>query len=173
MVFYFCSGRAKNIFQRKKDQNDFYELIHLNRRLYTAAKIHRKTYRLVFKLNPEGARKNIGWKKRGIRKGKSGTQEEGFVLDGHFFKRPKKILSLLSISVIEAAHWEEPKSQGLAYIYYYPEGLARATAIQIFRPDNQGKWTLYLDPVHKELHLLKKEKTLCRDQRRLNFEIFC
>ncbi len=56
--------------------------------------------------------------------------------------------------------WGEAITQGPAYIYYSPKGLARETAIQVFRPDNQGRWTLYLHPVQKEMLLLKSEKSL-------------
>ena len=93
-----------------------------------------------------------------------GKEEEqlDFVLDEAFYSKPEVIFPLLSVTKVESSVWEEDKTEGVVYIYYYPKGLAQETAIQFLRLDNQGHWTLYLDPVTKNFHVLKKIKSLTK-----------
>ena len=155
VVFIFSlSGRM--LFSReKKIRAVFQDLILLNRRLVMDAKTRRNVYRLALRLNPEGPEEYWVEKKEASEEG-SGD----FALDERFFSPPQKISPLLEISSVESVSWEEPKTEGIIHIYYTPKGLAQETAIQFFRPDNKGRWTLYLHPVHKEFHLLANEKSL-------------
>ena len=80
-----------------------------------------------------------------------------FTLDSFFYPKPKIIPSFLEINEVESASWKEVKTEGAVHIYYYPEGLGQETFIRFLRPDNQGRWTLYLDPVTKNLTSFKEE----------------
>lgn len=171
-VFTFVS---RNFIRRGQTVKSAFEnLVRLNRRLVVLSKLHSKTYRLAIQLNAEGPEQY--WVEKKIRSQSSinftddaGTSTEGeergqpdFVLDEAFYSEPEIIFPLLSITKVESSVWKEDKIKGVVYIYYYPKGLAQETAIQFLRLDNQGRWTLYLDPVTKNFHILKKIKNLSK-----------
>jgi len=152
----------------------FEKLVRLNRRLVVLSKLHSKTYRLAIQLNAEGPEQYWVEKKRGRQSNisfsdgtsdPSGGEERGqpdFALDKAFYSEPEVVFPLLTITKVESSVWEEDKTDGVVYIYYYPKGLAQETAIQFLRLDNKGRWTLYLDPVTKNFHILKKVKNLTK-----------
>ena len=155
IVFIFTIASKRLFSSEKKISSTFNNLIYLNRRLYTSSKLHRNVYRLALKLNSEDD--DEFWVE------KQETNKESvkvFILDDNFFDKPQKINPLLSILSVESNAWPDPKTSGTVYIYYYPKGLSQELAVQFLRPSNQGRWTLYLDPVQKEFQLLKKEKSI-------------
>jgi len=155
LVFIFQIASRRLFAKDTKINNTFKDLIHLNRRLAVSSKLHRKVYRLVFNL--QSNKVDEFWVEKQERDPKKGLQ---FVLDENFFKNPQKIHSLLKIQSIESLLWEESKTSGPVYIYYYPKGLFQELALQFLRSDNQGRWTLYLNPISKEFQLLKPPQTL-------------
>ena len=172
--FFFLFALQKFSNQKKKIHTTFEKLVRLNRRLITSSKLFNKTYRLVIQLDdqkPETywvekkqAPQKIGnsAKKRSLRKKDTDNQNQDFTKDDSFFSKPAIIPPLLNITQIESPTWKKNKTEGLVYIYYYPKGFAQETAIQFLRTDNQARWTLYLDPVSKELRVLKQEKSLSK-----------
>lgn len=162
--------------KKQKVQAVFETFTRLNRRLTSASKLHHKTYRWVIQLNSKEAdqywvEKKQTAKNKPISLNENPETQEviepelenenaGFVIEDSFYHEPKLIPPFLDIIKVESSVWEEDYTEGLVYIYYYPKGLAQETAIQFFRPDNQGQWTLYLDPITKEIHVLKEEKSL-------------
>ena len=177
-VFVFVSQR----FSRKdqKIKSTFDKLVRLNRRLVTLSKLHNQTYRWVIQLDSEGPEKYwvekkqegkmddqfLDWAKGQTttqeKEDQSASQELDFAVDDSFYSEPEIITPFLEITKAESSLWEGDRTKGLVYIYYYPKGLAQETTIQFFRPDNQGSWTLYLDPATKNFQVLKKEKSLAK-----------
>ena len=155
-LFSFVSQKFYN--RGHKVKNVFEKMIRLNNRLVTKSTLHNKTYRLVFQLDVEKTdqywveKKQIGLKKE--------TEEEesasAFQIDESFYPEPQNIASLLDITKIETKN--SSKETGKVYIYYYPSALAQSAKIYFLRPDNQGRWILYLDPVTKKLQTLKAQK---------------
>ena len=76
-------------------------------------------------------------------------------MDDSFYSAPVKIPGLLDIVKIESPSWQEDKTEGPVYIYYYPKGLAQEISIHFLRKDGRGRWILYLDPVTKNIQILK------------------
>ena len=176
-IFVFVAQR----FSRKEQKvtGTFNKLVRLNRRLVLLSKFHNNIYRWVIQLDNEGAEKYWVEKKQEIPSNTDSShladsqvkdQEGGlnkeespeFIRDDAFYSEPEVISPLLNITGVESFAWEKDKTEGLVYIYYYPRGLAQETAIQFLRPDNQGRWTLYLDPVTKNLQVLDKERRLSK-----------
>ncbi len=155
MVFLFTLASRRIFSAERKIGSTFNQLIHLNRRLYISSELHRNIYRLALNLNPEGV--DEFWVEKQVANKKEGKV---FTLDDNFFDEPQKIHPLLNIDSVESMVWEKAKTSGMVYIYYYPKGLSQELAIQFLRSDNQGKWTLYVDPVQKEFQLLEKEKNM-------------
>lgn len=176
VAFIFTLTAKRFTRKEQRVKTVFEKLSRLNRRLSTLSKLHGRTYRWVIQLNNEEPDQYWVEKKQAVKTGQLSMdivkgpvhlpEEEGkkedsdFALDDSFYAEPEVIPPLLDITSLESSVWDKDKTEGLAYIYYYPKGLAQETAIQFFRPDNQGRWTLYLDPVTKELITLKEEKSL-------------
>ena len=165
-IIAFAFVLSSKIFARKdrKARIVFDKMIRLNRRLATVSKLRGKTYRLAIQLESEGPETYWVEKKQPSSAGPSGpsasapklsAEDSGFAIDKSFFSEPEAIPSFLTFTKAESPLWKKGKTEGLVYIYYYPQGLAQETSLQVFRPDNQAKWTLYLDPATKELSLLK------------------
>ena len=170
VVFAFGLVSQKLFRKKQKVRGVLNELTRLNRRLVVSSKLHNKTYRLVLFLSPEGPEKYWVEKKISSKGGLSSSSpppstlssDEGkppaeFTLDSFFYPKPKIIPSFLEINEVESASWKEAKTEGPVHIYYYPKGLGQETFIRFLRPDNQGRWTLYLDPVTKNLTSFKEE----------------
>ena len=177
-VFAFVSQRFSR--RDQKINRAFDKLVRLNRRLVTLSKLHNQTYRWVIQLDSEGPEKYWVEKKQEGKRGEQSpdllkwpteaqekenqslSQDLDFAVDNSFYSEPEIITPFLEITKVESSQWKEDKTEGLVYIYYYPKGLAQEAAIQFFRPDNQGSWTLYLDSVTKNLQIFKKEKSLAK-----------
>ena len=143
----------------------------LNRRLYTSARLHQETYRLVIKLDekkPEEVWVEKKLKKPQLSQETADEEKENlkedevkdFVKDPSFLEKPRKITPLLSIPLVENSHWQEGQTEGLVYVYYFPKGPGPEIAIHFKRPDNQKEWTLYFPPLQRELRLIKKNLSL-------------
>ena len=171
-IFIFASQRFSR--SEKKVKTVFDKMIHLNRRLATVSQLHNQTYRWVIQLNSEEPdqywveKKHSQNKmpntntaaKKSFNSSEEDEQKSEFVVDHSFYSEPETLPSFLDITQVERSLWTEAKTEGQVYIYYYPKGLAQETAIQLFRSDNQGEWTLYLDPAAKTLQLIKGRKSL-------------
>ena len=159
-VFLFT---AKNFSSRKNKINtNFNKLIYLNRSLTIKSKLHNSIYRLVISLSPEGPEEYWVEKKQKNpenTKSPSNNAENSddyvFFLDDSFYSDPQTLSPFLNISQITSPTWEKKKTEGLVYIYYYPKGLAQETSIEFSRTDREGNWTLRLDPVTKNLKIIK------------------
>ena len=177
MIAFVFTFVSRSIVRRGQTvKSTFEKLVRLNRRLVILSKLHNKTYRLAIQLNTEGPEQYWVEKKRGKQNNLSFSDSTGasieeeereeqdleFVLDEAFYSEPEVVFPLLSITKVESSVWEEDKTEGVVYIYYYPKGLAQETAVQFLRLDNQGRWTLYLDPVTKNFYILKKIKNLTK-----------
>lgn len=151
LVFLFSLSINQLFSSGQKINKTFERLVLLNRRIYTSSRIHRNVYRLVFKLNAQ--QEDEYWVEK--------QEGETFDVDSHFYDEPQRIPYPLSLELVERSQPEEQQEDSsLFFIYYYPRGLSEAVALQFLRKDNQGRWTLYLDPVTKELNLLTEEKSL-------------
>ncbi len=155
MVFIFTLASRRLFSSQRKINTTFNELVRLNRRLYTSSRVHRNVYRLSFKLNE--TEPDEFWVEKQEMDKEIGKK---FILDENFFEEPQRINPLLNISSVESMKWGEAKTSGMVYIYYYPKGLSQELAIQFLRPDNQGRWTLYRDPIQREFQILEREKTI-------------
>ena len=144
----------------RKIKSAFNKLIRLNSRLVIVSKIHKKEYRLVIQLNKEGPEQYWVEKKRPKTVQREQSNREPnlspFFIDESFYPEPQALPPLLQITKIESSAWKKGKTEGLAYIYYYPKGLAQETSIYFLRPDNRAEWTLYLDPVAKNFQIMEK-----------------
>ena len=151
LIGFLFSISSQKLFNRgQKVRAVFDRLIRLNNRLVTVSTLHNKTYRLVLQLDIEKQDQYWVEKKQVFRGG------EGFQIDDSFYSEPQKLPALLDIVKVETK--SANKEEGTVYVYYYPSALAQATKIYFLRPENQGAWILYLDPVTKKLQVLKEEK---------------
>ena len=141
----------------------------LNRRLYTAAKLHREVYRLVIKIDDK--KPEEVWVEKKLKDSellqvkeqeKSNSKEsvKEYEKDPSFLKKPRKIFPLLSITSVESPYWKETKPKKMVYIYYYPKGPGPEAAFHFKREDNQAEWTLYFPPLQRELKLIKNNISL-------------
>ena len=151
LVVFIMSWSARRIFfQKNKIRTSFQVLTRLNRSLDTRARLHGKIYRLVLKLNP--AKPEEFWVEKKV--------EEEFVRDDMVLKGPGTLHSLLSVMSVESEGWPEAQTEGLAYIYYHPRGLGQETALYLERQDTKARWTIYFDPVTRELSVFDKHVSL-------------
>ena len=169
IAFVFTSISRRVIRLEPRVRATFEKLIRLNRRLVIASKLHSKTYRLAIQLDKEGPEQY--WVEKREKEPSSSEesdkkekdQKTDFILDDSFYSRPEVIPSFLSIVEMESPVWKENKTEGVVYIYYYPKGLIQYVSIRFLRPDNQGRWTLSLDPVTKNFNLVTSSKDIAEE----------
>ena len=152
-IIAFMFAFAAQTFSRKgqKVAHTFDKLIRLNRRMVMLSKFSNNSYRLVIQLNNEGPEQY--WVERRqvdqIHTDLSdtlGEQNEGqkeeepeeklkhdFVLDDSFYSEPEVIPPFLSITKVESSIWEEDRTEGLVYIYYYPKGPGSGNCTPVFK----------------------------------------
>ena len=155
--FLFTFAAQRFVKRDRRVKKTFHQFIRLNNRLVFASKIHNKEYRLVILLDKEGMEQYWVEKKQPGAVPKDQDDEEKkispYFIDESFYAEPEVIPSFLQILKIESPAWEKEKTEGLAYIYYHPKGLAQETRIYFLRSDNSAEWTLYLDPVAKSFQI--------------------
>ena len=152
LVVFILSWSARKMFSPKgKIKTSLQVLNRLNRSLDTRARLHGKTYRLVLKLNPDKEPEEF-WVEKKV--------EETYVPDKMILKTPGTLHSLLSIVSAESEGWEGTKTEGLVYIHYHPQGLGQETALHLERRDTKARWTIYFDPITRELSVIDKHVSL-------------
>lgn len=151
LVVFIMSWSARKMFsQKNRIRTSLQVLNRLNRSLDVRARLHGKTYRLVLQLNP--TKPEEFWVEK--------KMEEEFVPDEMILKSPGTLHPLLSILSVESEEWSEAKTEGLAYIYYHPRGLGQETALHLERQDTKARWTIYFDPITRELNVMEKHVSL-------------
>ena len=141
------SWSARKMFNRKGQIKASLQTIsRLNRSLDIRSRLHEKTYRLVFRLNPEGPEEF--WVEKQ-------TADTTFIPDTMLLKAPKTLHPALSIVSVESENLPESKTEGPIYIHYHPRGPGQETALYMERRDSGAKWTLYFHPVERELTAIK------------------
>ena len=136
--------------QKNKIRTSLQVLNRLNRSLDTRARLHGKTYRLV--LNIHSDKPEEFWVEKKV--------EETYVPDQMVLKTPGTLHSLLSIVSAESEGWEGAKTEGLVHIHYHPQGLGQETALHLERRDTKARWTIYFDPITRELSVIDKHVSL-------------
>ena len=84
------------------------------------------------------------------------NSEKKYQIAKQFYKKPKILNPLFSIDSIEEAGSETGQFRDIFYIYYYPKGLGSELAIHISRTDTKASFTLYLNPIKRKFHVIKK-----------------
>ena len=160
IIAFLIPFASQKLFKKgQKVRAVFDKLIRLNNRLVSVSTLHNKTYRLVIQLDTEKRDQYWVEKKQSIGKFEEEEEEKinsDFQIDDSFYSDPQEVPSLLDITKIETKG--SVAKAGKVYIYYYPSALAQFAKIYFLRPDNQGIWTLYLDPVTKKLQTIQGEK---------------
>ncbi|MCY4512249.1 MAG: prepilin-type N-terminal cleavage/methylation domain-containing protein [Bdellovibrionales bacterium] len=152
LVVFILSWSTRKMFSQKgKIRTSFQVLNRLNRSLDNRARLHGKTYRLVLKLNPDKEPEEF-WVEKKV--------EEAFVPDKMILKNPGTLHPLLSITSAESEEWEETKTEGVIHIHYHPRGLGQEVALHLERWDTKARWTIYFDPITRELSVIDKHVTL-------------
>ena len=177
LAFLFALSAKIFVRKRVRVKNTFNEFIQLNNRLSRLSQLNKQSYRLAFDLSPtESDQYWVEKKREGIfaqnsravdsravdtRAGDTSAVDSqnsdrlasAYQRDPSFYPEPQTLSPLLDIVKIEQK--EQSQTDDLVYIYYYPSALAQETKIYFVRPDNKAEWILYLDPVSKELRLIK------------------
>lgn len=81
-----------------------------------------------------------------------------FQKSSKFFKEDRKLPSELKFKSIESLSQKDPISEGIAYIYFTPEGMVERSAIHIGRQDTT--WTLLYNPLTGQADIIEKEFSL-------------
>ena len=149
LVFVFAIASSKLFSNKKKVSSVFTSLNRLNRKVATLSKVHGKTYRIVIEVNPN--KPDRVWVEKH-------SNELGYKIDPSFYKEPSVIYPLLSITSVEKE--EGITSEGLVYIYYYSKNLGPEVAIHLNRSDTRAPFTLYLDSIQREFHVINKNVPL-------------
>ena len=147
LVFILFWSAQKMFSHKNKVGTSLQVLDRLNRSLDVRSRLHGKTYRLVLKLNPNQPEEF--WVEKQ-------TEEKGkFILDNMVLKAPGTLHPLVSVVSAESEGWQEAKTEGLVYIHYHPRGLGQETALHLERQDTRARWTVYFDPVKRELSVIE------------------
>jgi general secretion pathway protein H len=152
----------------------------LSRELHTRAKLKGATYRLAFDLK-EGADavdQQQYWVERSNQevtvsekadeelkqqlkdaskdeKEKKQKDPNGFELDPTIFRGPQEFKKPLKVLLVEKRGYKEPIKTGMAYIYFFPQGMSEMALFQIKADDNL-QWTIAIEPLTGRADLLTK-----------------
>lgn len=148
LLVFILSWSVQKLFSHKSKVGTSLQVLdRLNRSLAARSRLHGKTYRLVLKLSPNQPEEF--WVEKQ-------TEEKGqFIPDNMVLKSPGTLHPLVSVVSAESEGWQEAKTEGLVYIHYYPRGLGQEAALHLERGDTRARWTVYFDPVAKELSVIE------------------
>lgn len=143
----------------------------LARELHTRAKLKGATYRLAIDLgeSPESPEQQKYWvekstqsvvlsekdekelrdelRNRASQKGEPKPKDPyGFDLDPTIIKEPQELPKPVRFLMVEKKGYKEPFTQGIAYIYFFPQGLSETAIIQI-KSGESLQWTLAIEPL--------------------------
>lgn len=167
---------APKLFNKKADlRKTIRRLAVLSRDLKSRAKLNSATYRLVIHMDVTGDKRvDSYWveKAKGQvltdydpdnppelpdpeKKKDEDAPVEPFTPDTQSMKKPEVLPNGLEFESIELGSTEDPISEGLAYIHYFPSGFADDAAIHI-RWGDKLKWTLALEPITGRIEVLEE-----------------
>ena len=145
----------------------------LGKQIKSNAKLFNKSYRLVFRLDSSNQAywveasqdQRINLKKiaeiekeRKDRGGSEDSPASPFNIDTSFFKKEQKLPRGIKFVSVETQNTDGPKTEGLVYIYFSPEGLTEASAIQV--GNEKFTWTFAYNPLTAQLDVIDSAKSL-------------
>jgi len=147
--------------QKNQMRSAMRKLSTLSRELQSTAKLKGATYRLVIDLK-QGARSTdqTYWVESSNRTVLSPSELEAvkegdkseetppsqFTVDNKIIRSPVDLPGDLVIEDVEVARMETPIANGLAYIHFFPQGLAEEALIHL-RAGEKNRWTLAIHPL--------------------------
>ncbi len=149
----------------------------LSKMVRNRARLTNSTMRLVFKLDPKDpsywVEKANGIQKIDLEalndpKRRNGLEEKTdeenpppppFAPDKAVMKKPKTVPGGFKILSVETANTKEPITEGLAFVYYSPEGIVEHAVVHV----GDGKkftWSFVINPLTGQVDLLTEAKSL-------------
>ncbi|RME15956.1 MAG: type II secretion system protein [Bdellovibrio sp.] len=174
LLFASVSLPTKKNYNRKI-KTELRKMAVMSRYIHELAKLHHLTYRLVIDLRTgkdstephqywvEKTSKTVFFKKASNekKKKKSSRDPDGFEKDPHVMKHPRELPSGLYFESVELASSEKPIKEGIAYIYYLPEGLAQEAVVHIkHKKYDELNWSLAVLPLTGKGKLIPKNISL-------------
>jgi len=168
LIVAFLIGFSTKAFRKKERtvKKTFEELSRLNQRLISLSHLRSYHYRLVFDLGlkqpdqywVEKKKKNLDKSLDQFSSEPENTNEkkplkELFRRDESFYSEPATLPRFLNIIEVETQN--KSQQEGRVFIDYTDSVLAQEMKIKIMRLDNQARWTLFLDPVSKQLKIIE------------------
>ncbi|MNJ98556.1 Type II secretion system protein G precursor [compost metagenome] len=149
----------------------------LSKTIRDKARLTNSTYRLVINMDESA---NTYWVERAngpmlldpneAEKEKEREQDKdnappaAFQVDKSIFKKEKTLPGILRFGSLETINSKAPMSAGTGYIYFFPEGLVEASALQITNGTNLT-WTLVFNPLTGQADIVPKAQSLKDIQR--------
>lgn len=146
------------------------ELKVLSREIRHYARIKSSTYRLAFKMGPEGSfwveassGQALILSEENEKKLKELNEKDrpssGFQRVDRPLKKEKALPAGVSFTKFETTYRQDPITSGIAYIHFSPEGLVEQSAIQI-STDKNVTWTLLFNPLTGQADIVDKAMSL-------------
>ncbi len=115
-------------------------------------------------LTSEQMKKSLAERQREERDRLQGSQDTasspgGFAPDTSIFKEPKRLSPPLVFEAVEIVGLDAPVQEGLAYIYFFPQGLSQEAAIHL-RFSETGRWTVATNPLTGRSDILNRHVPL-------------
>ncbi len=144
----------------------------LSRELHTRARLKGATYRLVFDLKDgvdaievqqqywvERSNQEVTVSEKADQelkeqlKNQSKDEKEkpqkdpnGFELDPTIFRGPQDFKKPLRVILVEKRGYKDPIRTGLAYVYFFPQGMSEMALFQL-KADDKLQWTIAIEPL--------------------------
>lgn len=151
------------------------EISQLSRNIFYQARLKNRVYRMVIKM--EEKKKHLYWVESSASvttlpkpgsenekipendEEKKDSPEQSFQPDSYFMKKPKEVPPPLIFSDVEVVGRGEPIKEGLAYIYFLPQGVVELAALHL-TDGAQLNWTLVLHPLTGKTRILTRKVSL-------------
>lgn len=142
----------------------------LGKEVRNRARLSNSTMRLVIDLDPQKPRywveKSNGPKlmdpaeeERRREKDDDEEKPKDWMPDTVLVKNPKTLPNGLFFGSVETINSKAPITEGIAYIYFFPEGLMESSAVQI--TDRKDlTWTLVFNPLTGQADIAEKARSL-------------
>lgn len=149
----------------------------LGKEIRNRARVSHSTMRLVIDLDPANPRYWVekangpqlidpkynaeeAARKEEEDKAKENPPPPAWEKDTSVFKGEKKLPGRLTFLSVETAQAEAPQTEGLAFIYFFPEGLVQAAAVQITDKSANVVWTIMFNPLTGQADIAEEARSL-------------
>lgn len=145
----------------------------MGKQIKSKARLFNKTYRLAIRLDENKqaywvestneqrlSLKKIEDEDKAAKDKKDDAPPSLFTLDSQVFKKEQTLPKEVKFVSVETQSTNGPRTEGIAYIYFSPEGQTEPSVIQLSNDKKSFTWSLVYNPLTAQLDIIESAKSL-------------